>query len=56
MHLGLMGATLGWGGGGKSAVGMGVNGGGGGFSTSQNRPSHHKYVYKSPKQFELKQS
>ena len=36
---------------------MGVNGGGGGgFSTSQNRPSHHKYKYKSPKQFELKQS
>ena len=43
-------------GGGNSAVGMGVNGGGGGFSTSQNRPSHHKYKYKSPKQFELKQS
>ena len=54
-------------GGGNSAVGVaaivgvwgggGVNrgGGGGGFvSTSNNRPSHHKY--KSPKQFELKQS
>ena len=25
-------------------------------STSKNRPSHHKYKYKSPKHFELKQS
>ena len=25
-------------------------------STSKNRPSHHKYQYKSPKEFELKQS
>ena len=24
-------------------------------STSKNRPSHHKYKYESPKQFELKQ-
>ena len=31
-------------------------GGGGGVSTSKNHPSHHKYKYKSPKQFELKQS
>ena len=29
-------------------------GGGGGGSISKNRPSHHQY--KSPKQFELKQS
>ena len=26
------------------------------MSTSKNRPSHHKYKYKSPRQFELKQS
>ena len=36
-------------GGGNSAVGGGGNSGGG------DRPSHHKYKYKSPKQFELKQ-
>ena len=62
MHRGLMGAALG--GGGKSAVGGGVEpivgvGGstkGGGVSTSKNRPSHHKYKYKSPRQFELKQT
>ena len=24
--------------------------------TSKNHPSHHKYKYKSPKQFELKKS
>ena len=47
--------------GGNSAVGDGGNSGGGGggvnsgvSSTSKNRLSHHKY--KSPKQFELKQS
>ena len=45
----------------NSAVGVeaivGVGGQqGGGVSTSKNRPSHHKYKYKSPKQFELKQS
>ena len=50
-----MGATLGWGGGATARWGWGSTGGGG-FSTSQNRPSHHKYKYKSPKQFELKQS
>ena len=48
------------GGGGNSAVGgggnSGVGGQQGGVSTSKNRPSHHKYKYKSPKQFELKQS
>ena len=55
MHWGLMGATLGWGGG-EQRGGDGGQRGGGGFSTSQNRPSHHKYKYKSPKQFELKQS
>ena len=52
------------GGGGKSAVGGGggANSGGGGVnkgggvSTSKNRPSHHKYKYKSPRQFELKQT
>ena len=48
----------GGGGGGKSAVGGGggANSGGGGVSISKNRPSHHKYKHKSPKQFELKQS
>ena len=61
MHRGLMGAALG--GGGESAVGGGVEpivgvGGQqmGGVSTSKNRPSHHKYKYKSPRQFELKQT
>ena len=47
-----------WGVGGNSAVGgqnRGVNSGGV-SSTSKNGPSHHKYKYKSPKQFELKQS
>ena len=39
-------------GGGNSAMGA-IVGGGGVFSTSKNRPSHHKY--KSPKPFELKQ-
>ena len=55
-----MGGNTGWGGGG-SALGGGGNSGGGvnrgeGVSTSKNRPSHHKYNFKSPKQFELKQS
>ena len=36
--------------------GGGSTGGGGGVSTFNNRPSHHKYKYKSPKQFELKQT
>ena len=54
------GAKLGWGGG-NSAVGGGGNSGGGGSTGGvshflKNRPSHHKYKYKSPKQFELKQS
>ena len=44
--------------GGNSAVGGRGNSGGGGqqgvVSTSKNRTSHHKY--KSPKQFELKES
>ena len=49
------GAKARWGGGG------GANSGGGGstkgeVSTSKNRPSHHKYKYKSPRQFELKQT
>ena len=45
------GATARW-------VGLGAIGGStvGVSSTSKNRPSHHKYKYKSPKQFELKQS
>ena len=62
MHRGLMGgATTGlgwtarWGGGGNSGGG-GQLAGGGGVSTSKNRLSHHKYKYKSPKQFELTQS
>ena len=41
-------------GGGQHFGGGGVNSGGGVSSTSKNRPSHNKY--KSPKQFELKQS
>ena len=52
-----MGGNTGWGGAtarwGVEAI-VGVVGEGGGVSTSKNRPSHHKY--KSPKQFELKQS
>ena len=53
-----MGRTLGWG---EQRGGAGVRRGGGGqqwgvSSTSKNRPSHHKYKFKSPKQFELKQS
>ena len=50
------------GGGGNTGVGhnSAVGGGIGGptvevSSTSMNRPTHHKYKYKSPKQFELKQ-
>ena len=44
------------GGGVEPIVGVrGVNKGGG-VSTSKNRPSHHKYKYKSPRQFELKQT
>ena len=39
----------------EAILGVGVNRGGG-VSTSKNHPSHHKYKYKSPKQFELKQS
>ena len=45
--------------GGNSGVGgVGAIGGStvGVSSTSKNRPSHHKYKYESPKQFELKQS
>ena len=49
---------MGWGvnGGGNSGVGGQRGGGGGGVSTSKIRPSHYKYKYKSPKQFEMKQS
>ena len=54
MHRGLMGEHWVGGNSGVAAiVGVGVNRGGG-VSTSKNSPSHHKY--KSPKQFELKQS
>ena len=51
-----LGGTARWGV--EAIVGVGVNGGGGvgGVSTSKNRPPHHKYKYKSPKQFELKGS
>ena len=57
MHRGLMGAALGGGGGGWGAKARGgvepVVGVGcqqrGGVSTSKNRPSHHKYKYKSPR-------
>ena len=52
-----MGAAL-VGGGGVAKARWGGGGGGepivGGVSTSKNRPSHHKY--KSPRQFELKQT
>ena len=58
-----MGAALGGGGQKRGGGGVepivGVGGstkGGGGVSTSKNRPSHHKYKYKSPRQFELKQT
>ena len=45
----------GLGGGATARRGDGGNSGGvGGVPTAKNRPSHHKY--KSPKQFELKQS
>ena len=37
-------------------VEVGGQQGGGGVSISKDRPSHHKYKYKSPKQFQLKQS
>ena len=52
-----VGAIARWGG--NSAAGawgtkVGVNIWGGGSSNSRNRSSHH--TYKSPKQFELKQS
>ena len=55
------GGNTGWGGGVNSAVGVGGGKRGGGqqwgvSSTSKDRPSHHKYKYDSPKQFELKQS
>ena len=53
-NSGVGGNSSGGGGGGNSAGGRGVNSGGGVSSTSENRPSHHKY--KSPKQFGLKQS
>ena len=63
MHRGLMGAALDgggakarWGGGVEPIVGVGGVNKGGGVSTSKNRPSHHKYKYKSPRQFELKQT
>ena len=49
------GAKARWGGGGANSGG-GVSTKGGGVSTSKNRPSHHKYKYKSPRQFELKQT
>ena len=62
MHRELMGAALGGGGGQKRGgggvepiVGMGGQQRGG-VSTSKNHPSHHKYKYKSPRQFELKQT
>ena len=59
-HQGLMGGNTGLGGnsavGVEAIVGWGVNREGGGVSTSKNGPSKHKYKYKSPKQFELKQS
>ena len=46
--------------GGQQRGGGGGNSGDGestrGMSSSNNRPSHHKYKYKSPKQFKLKQS
>ena len=46
--------------GGGQQYGGGCEGNGGSTvamsSTSKNRPSHHKYKYESPKQFELKQS
>ena len=48
------GAKARWGGGGGANSGGGGQQGGGGVSTSKNRPSHHKY--KSPRQFELKQT
>ena len=55
---GVVGQQRGGGGGGSRGVGGGVAVVGvstvGVSSTSKNRPSHHKY--KSPKQFELKQS
>ena len=56
MHRGLMGGQH-WVGGQQRGGGGGNSGGqqgGGGVSTWKNLPSHHKY--KSPKQFELKQS
>ena len=61
MHRGLMGAALGGGGQKRGGGGGGANSGAGGstrggVSTSKNRPSHHKYKYKSPRQFELKQT
>ena len=63
MHRGLMGGGGGANtgvGGGNSAVGGGVRAIGGSTvgmsSTSKDRPSHHKYKYKFPKQIELKQS
>ena len=46
------GATGRWG----AIVGGQQWGVGGVSSTSKNRPSHQKYKYESPKQFELKQS
>ena len=57
LHRGLLGGTLGWGGA-TARWGVGAIGGAtvGVSSTSKNRPSHHKYKYESPKQFELKQS
>ena len=50
------GAKARWGGGVEPIVGVGGQQRGGGVSTSKNRPSHHKYKYKSPRQFELKQT
>ena len=47
-NTGVVGQQLGGGAIGGSTVGV--------SSTSENRPSQHKYKYESPKQFELKQS
>ena len=50
------GQKRGGGGGVEPIVGVGGQQRGGGLSTSKNRPSHHKYKYKSPRQFVLKQT
>ena len=53
LHRGLMFGNSGVGATARCGEGVGVNSGGGGLQP-KNRPSHHKY--KSPKQFELRQS